>query len=73
MRIALTTNFSPWSPYSGGGQRSTHQLASALALRGHDVTVVYTKAPLDRIVEPGTICHIRFVGRLVLVLQGRRH
>ena len=52
MRIALTTNFSPWSPYSGGGQRSTHQPASALALRGHDVTVVYTKAPLDRIVEP---------------------
>ncbi|MGB0647303.1 MAG: glycosyltransferase family 4 protein [Bradymonadia bacterium] len=55
MRIALTTNFSPWSPYSGGGQRSTHQLASALAMRGHEVTVVYTRAPFDRIVEPDNL------------------
>jgi glycosyltransferase involved in cell wall biosynthesis len=52
MRIALTTNFSPWSAYSGGGQRSTHQLACALSGRGHEVTVIYTKAPLDKISPP---------------------
>lgn len=52
MRIALTTNFSPWSAYSGGGQRSTHELACALSDRGHVVTVIYTKAPLDKISPP---------------------
>ena len=52
MRLVLTTNFSPWSTYSGGGQRSTHQLASALVSRGHHVTVVYTKGALDRIDAP---------------------
>lgn len=51
MRLVLTCNFSPWSAYSGGGQRSTHQLASALAHAGHDVHVVYTRAPRER-VEP---------------------
>ncbi len=45
MRIVLTTNFSPWSSYSGGGQRSTHQLATALHDAGHDVHVVYTAPP----------------------------
>lgn len=43
MRIALTCNFSPWSAYFGGAQRSTHALASALVERGHDVHVVYTE------------------------------
>ncbi len=52
MKIALTVNFSPWSAYSGGGQRSTHRLASALAARGHDVTVVYTKPPWERLEVP---------------------
>lgn len=51
MRIVLTSNFSPWSAYSGGGQRSTHQLASALAHADHEVHVVYTRAPRERI-EP---------------------
>ncbi len=55
MRIVLTTNFSPWSAYSGGGQRSTHQLACALSARGHQVTVIYTKAPLDRISPPESL------------------
>lgn len=45
MRIALTCNYSPWSGYSGGGQHSTHQLASALVGLGHDVTVVWTGVP----------------------------
>ena len=52
MRIVLTTNFSPWSDYSGGGQRSTHQLATALSQLGHDVAVVYTKSPLEQVQLP---------------------
>ena len=52
MHVLLTANFSPWSPYSGGGQRSTHNLAQALARRGHDVEVVFTKPPWERVEVP---------------------
>lgn len=52
MRVILTVNFSPWSPYSGGGQRSTHNLATALAGRGHEVTVVYTRPPWEHFDVP---------------------
>ena len=55
MRIFLTCNYSPWSAYSGGGQRSTHYLGSALASRGHDVTVVFTKTPWDRVEPPSSL------------------
>lgn len=47
MDIILTCNFSPWSPYSGGGQQSTHELATALAARGHRVSVVFTRPPFE--------------------------
>ncbi len=52
VRIVLTVNYSPWSPYCGGGQQATHSLATALAGNGHRVTVVYTKAPWERIPVP---------------------
>ena len=52
MRIALTCNFSPWSPYSGGGQRSTHALATALGREGHDVSVVFTRTPWEHFEVP---------------------
>src|SRR3954451_18857742 len=52
MRCILTVNFSPWSRYSGGGQRSTHNLARALVKRGHEVTVVFTKAPWEQVPLP---------------------
>jgi len=55
MRIFLTCNYSPWSAYSGGGQRSTHYLGSALAGRGHDVTVVFTKTPWDLVAPPPSL------------------
>ena len=55
MRIFLTCNYSPWSAYSGGGQRSTHYLGSALSGRGHDVTVVFTKTPWDRVEPPPSL------------------
>jgi glycosyltransferase involved in cell wall biosynthesis len=51
-RIALTVNFSPWSRYSGGGQRSVHNLALALSARGHRVTVVYTRPPWEHVDVP---------------------
>jgi glycosyltransferase involved in cell wall biosynthesis len=55
MRVLLTTNFSPWSAYSGGGQRSTHNLACALSQRGHSVTVVFTKSPLEHVPLPAQL------------------
>jgi glycosyltransferase involved in cell wall biosynthesis len=55
MRCILTVNFSPWSRYSGGGQRSTHNLARALARRGHSVHVVYTKPPWERVQLPDAL------------------
>src|SRR5213594_4578684 len=55
MRILLTCNYSPWSAYSGGGQRSTHYLGSALSGRGHDVTVVFTKTPWDLVHPPASL------------------
>jgi glycosyltransferase involved in cell wall biosynthesis len=55
MRVVLTCNFSPWSSYRGGGQVSTHRLGTALAELGHDVHVVFTKVPLERVEVPGDL------------------
>ncbi len=52
MNIILTIDFSPWSAYGGGAQRSTHNLAKALCRRGHDVSVVYTKPPWEAVDYP---------------------
>jgi glycosyltransferase involved in cell wall biosynthesis len=52
VNIILTVDYSPWSAYSGGAQQYVHRLATALAHRGNDVSVVYTRAILDRVVEP---------------------
>ncbi len=54
-RIILTVNYSPWSAYSGGGQRSTHSLAVELARRGHDVHVIYSKVPFEQISTPNDL------------------
>ena len=54
MRCILTVNLSPWS-HAGGVQRSTHALASALARRGHEVHVVYTKPPWEPVTPPATL------------------
>lgn len=55
MHIILTCNYSPWSSYSGGGQRSTHNLALALAARDHDVTVVFTRPPWESVNPPANL------------------
>ncbi|HEY6723208.1 MAG TPA: glycosyltransferase family 4 protein [Polyangiaceae bacterium] len=60
MRIVLTCNFSPWSPYSGGGQRSTHALATALSRDGHDVSVVFTRTPWERFAVPRVEYQLRW-------------
>jgi len=62
MRIALTCNFSPWSPYSGGGQRSTHALATALVREGHDVSVIFTRTPWERFAVPEVEYQLRWAG-----------
>jgi len=63
MRVILTCNYSPWAAYSGGGQQSTHELASALAHRGHCVRVVFTKAPWERVRPPLPVpYHLRWAG-----------
>lgn len=62
-RVVLTCNYSPWSQYSGGGQRSTHNLATALARRGRDVTVVFTRAPWERVRVPEGLAYtLRWAG-----------
>lgn len=60
MKIAVTVNFSPWSPYSGGGQRSAHNLATALAQLGHDVTAIYTRGFAERVQAPAVAYAIRW-------------
>lgn len=60
MRIILTSNFSPWSAYRADGPHSAHQLGSALAGRGHDVTVVYTRTPFEDIEAPEVPYRLRW-------------
>ncbi len=55
MHVILTIDFSPWSDYGGGAQRSTHNLAKALCRRGHRVSVVYTKPPWERVAVPADL------------------
>jgi glycosyltransferase involved in cell wall biosynthesis len=42
VRIVYTSVLNPWDPRHGGGQRIVHELASAMAGRGHEVDVVYS-------------------------------
>ncbi len=71
MKVVLTTLHSPWSPYSGGGQRSTHNLACALATRGHEVVVVYSKPPHARVRVPADLPY-RVRWAALLDLRDRR-
>jgi glycosyltransferase involved in cell wall biosynthesis len=42
MRITYTSILNPWDQRSGGGQCSAHDLAVAMAHRGHDVRFIYS-------------------------------
>lgn len=70
MRVVLTSNFSPWSAYCGGGQRSTHALATALAREGHDVTVVFTRPPWERFRTPSVEYKLRWASFFALRSRG---
>lgn len=50
--VILTCNYSPWSSYRGGGQKSTHMIASELARMGKRVCVVYSKGLFERVAVP---------------------
>lgn len=50
--VILTANYSPWSRYSGGGQKSVHMVATEMARQGLKVAVVFSKAPWEKVVPP---------------------
>lgn len=50
--IILTCNYSPWSSYCGGGQKSAHMVACAHAAAGYKVTLLCTKAPWEQVKVP---------------------
>lgn len=54
-RIILTVNFSMWSNYGGGGQRSTHNLAVEFCKRGYEVHVINTKASGEQVKVPNDL------------------
>lgn len=47
--VIMTCNYSPWSAYSGGGQKSVHMLATAMVRQGMKVGVVYSKGFREKI------------------------
>jgi len=49
VKICLTIYSSPWSEFKGGGQLAVHHLACALQRMGHDVHVLYSKGPGEKI------------------------
>ncbi|HSQ41248.1 MAG TPA: glycosyltransferase family 4 protein, partial [Fibrobacteraceae bacterium] len=50
--VVLTANYSPWSRYHGGLQKSVDQLALAMSHLGVRVGVVYSRTPWERIQIP---------------------
>lgn len=52
MHVILTVDYSPWSNYSGGAQRSTHNIGMAMSKRGHKVTVIFSKPPWEEVEIP---------------------
>lgn len=50
--VVITCNYSPWSRYRGGAQKSVHMLASAMAEEGKRVCVVYSKVPWEKVPLP---------------------
>ena len=52
MKICLTIYSSPWSKFTGGGQLAVHHLACALQKIGHQVHVLYSKSPNEKIIQP---------------------
>lgn len=53
--VVITCNYSPWSRYKGGAQKSVHMLASAIAGEGKKVCVVYSKVPWEKVPLPADL------------------
>lgn len=49
MNIILTCDYSPWCSYTGGTQRSVHNLATHLVQLGVKTSVVYSKSPFEKV------------------------
>jgi glycosyltransferase involved in cell wall biosynthesis len=60
LKICLSVNSSPWSRFKGGGQIAVHFLASALSDLGHEVHVIYSKQPGEK-VDASANYHIHWV------------
>ena len=64
--VVITSNYSPWSRYRGGGQKSVHMLACAMANAGKRVCVVYSKGPWENVAVPAGLPYqvrwARFIG-----------
>jgi glycosyltransferase involved in cell wall biosynthesis len=61
--VIMTCNYSPWSAYSGGGQKSVHMLATAMAKQGLRVAVVYSKGLWEKApAGPGTDYDVHWAG-----------
>jgi glycosyltransferase involved in cell wall biosynthesis len=61
--VIMTCNYSPWSSYSGGGQKSVHMLATAMAKQGLRVAVVYSKGHWEKVPAlPGTDYDVHWAG-----------
>lgn len=53
--VILTCNYSPWSSYRGGGQKSAHMIATELARAGKRVCVVYSRGIFERVPVPESL------------------
>lgn len=53
-QVILCANYSPWSAYQGGIQKSVHFLGEALVQQGVSTAVVFTRSPWEKIVAPAT-------------------
>ncbi len=53
--MVITCNYSPWSRYKGGAQKSVHMLASAMAEAGKNVCVVFSKVPWETVPLPADL------------------
>jgi glycosyltransferase involved in cell wall biosynthesis len=61
--VIMTCNYSPWSAYSGGGQKSVHMLATAMTRMGMRVAVVFSKAPWEKLKDhPKPIYDLHWAG-----------
>jgi glycosyltransferase involved in cell wall biosynthesis len=61
--VIMTCNYSPWSAYSGGGQKSVHMLATAMVKQGLRVAAVYSKGPWENVrARPETAYDVHWAG-----------